>query len=142
MASRFSWGEDMAIGGRNHQRLPSRSFSAGWSVPPSPANSLSSFSMRWREDNENDNDEELKWAAIERLPTYDRLRKGVLKIMHDNGKIVHCPIDVTHLGMQDKKILLDSILNIVEEDNEKFLRVLRSRIDRYVFLCLLIESHV
>lgn len=25
-----------------------------------------------------DDEEELKWAAIERLPTYDRMRKGML----------------------------------------------------------------
>ncbi|KAG9158611.1 hypothetical protein Leryth_019216 [Lithospermum erythrorhizon] len=79
---------------------------------------------------ENNDEEDLKWAAIERLPTYDRLRKGLLNRVLDNGKAVLEEVDVAHLGMQDKKILMESILKVVEEDNEKFLRRLRERIDR------------
>nr|GLL40122.1 pleiotropic drug resistance protein 2-like [Ipomoea trifida] len=79
---------------------------------------------------ENDDEEELRWAAIERLPTYDRLRKGILKQTLDNGKVVHQEVDVQNLGMQDKKLLIESILKVVEEDNERFLRRLRDRTDR------------
>ncbi|XP_065870872.1 pleiotropic drug resistance protein 2-like isoform X2 [Euphorbia lathyris] len=80
---------------------------------------------------ERENDEEdLKWAAIERLPTYDRLRKGILKQVLDNGIVDYQEIDVTNLGMQDKKQLLETILQVVEEDNEKFLLRLRERTDR------------
>ncbi|PSS04971.1 Pleiotropic drug resistance protein [Actinidia chinensis var. chinensis] len=75
-------------------------------------------------------EEELKWAAIERLPTSDRLRKGILKQVLDNGSIVHEEVDVSHLGIQDKKLLIESILKVVEDDNEKFLQRLRDRIDR------------
>ncbi|KAK0585573.1 hypothetical protein LWI29_030700 [Acer saccharum] len=78
----------------------------------------------------HDDEEELRWAAIERLPTYDRLRKGVIRQVLDNGKVVHGEVDVTNLGMQDKKQLMESILKVVEEDNEKFLRKLRDRTDR------------
>jgi hypothetical protein len=49
---------------------------------------------------------------------------------------VHDEVDVAKLGLHDKKILLDSILKIVEEDNEKFLRKLRDRQDRSVSLSL------
>ncbi|KAF1881262.1 hypothetical protein Lal_00023298 [Lupinus albus] len=79
---------------------------------------------------QNDDEENLKWAAIERLPTYDRMRKGVLKQMHDDGKIVHNEIDIGNLRFQDKKLLMDKILHLVEQDNEKFLNKLRNRIDR------------
>lgn len=79
---------------------------------------------------ENDDEDELKWAAIERLPTYDRLRKGILKQTLDDGKIVHQEVDVMNLGFQDKKQLMESILRIVEEDNERFLLRLRDRTDR------------
>lgn len=79
---------------------------------------------------ENDDEVELKWAAIERLPTYDRLRKGILKQTLDDGKIVHQEVDITNLGLQDKKQLMESILKIVEEDNERFLLRLRDRTDR------------
>ncbi|KAL3718276.1 hypothetical protein ACJRO7_003420 [Eucalyptus globulus] len=77
-----------------------------------------------------DDEEELRWAAIERLPTYDRLRKGILTQVRSNGRVVQDEVDVTNLGTQDKKVLMESILKVVEEDNEKFLRRLRDRTDR------------
>ncbi|KAK9280492.1 hypothetical protein L1049_014184 [Liquidambar formosana] len=77
-----------------------------------------------------DDEEELKWAAIERLPTYDRMRKGMLTQVMSNGRVVHDEVDVTKLGSQDKKQLMESILKVVEEDNEKFLTRLRARTDR------------
>ncbi|KAF7823264.1 pleiotropic drug resistance protein 2-like [Senna tora] len=76
-----------------------------------------------------DDEEELMWAAIERLPTYDRLRKGMLKKLSESGRVVHDEIDVTKLGPQDKKDLMERILKVAEEDNEKFLKRLRNRID-------------
>lgn len=80
-----------------------------------------------------DDEEELKWAAIERLPTYDRMRRGMLTHIASNGRILHEDVDVTKLGAQDKKQLMESILKVVEEDNEKFLSRLRARNDRYMY---------
>lgn len=77
-----------------------------------------------------DDEEELKWAAIERLPTYDRLRKGMLTQVMSNGRLVQNEVDVAHLGAQDKKQLMESILKVVEDDNERFLRRVRDRTDR------------
>jgi hypothetical protein len=88
-----------------------------------------------------DDEEELKWAAIERLPTYDRLRTGMLRQVMSNGRVVHDEIDVTKLGTQEKKQLMESILKFVEEDNEKFLRRLRARTDRLVSIYDLL-SHI
>ncbi|RVW54373.1 Pleiotropic drug resistance protein 2 [Vitis vinifera] len=79
---------------------------------------------------EADDEEELKWAAIERLPTYDRMRKGMLKQVLSNGRIVQNEVDVSHLGAQDKRQLMESILKVVEDDNERFLTRLRDRTDR------------
>ncbi|CAK9320150.1 unnamed protein product [Citrullus colocynthis] len=97
------------------------------------------FSRSGRQEDE----EELKWAALERLPTYDRLRKGMLKHVLENGRVVHDEVDVTKIGMQEKQQLMESMLKIIEEDNEKFLRRLRDRTDRsdkilpfpFPFLC-------
>nr|XP_043631485.1 pleiotropic drug resistance protein 2-like isoform X2 [Erigeron canadensis] len=83
-----------------------------------------------RSGKEEDDEEELKWAAIERLPTYDRLRKGIIKQVLDDGEIVHQQIDITKLGPQDKKQLMERILKVVEEDNENFLIRVRARTDR------------
>ena len=83
-----------------------------------------------------DDEEELRWAAIERLPTYDRMRRGMLTQVMSNGRIMHEEVDVTKLGTQDKKQLLESILKVVEDDNEKFLTRLRARNDRFISLFL------
>ncbi|KAK9279081.1 hypothetical protein L1049_012756 [Liquidambar formosana] len=93
-----------------------------WQAPPDV------FQRSGRQ--EASDEEELKWAAIERLPTYDRLRKGMLTQVMSNGRVVHDEVDVTKLGIQDKRQLMESILKVVEEDNEKFLTRLRARTDR------------
>ncbi|OWM68977.1 hypothetical protein CDL15_Pgr025164 [Punica granatum] len=87
-------------------------------------------SSRGQVSGREDDEEELQWAAIERLPTYDRMRKGVLTQARSHGRIMHSEVDVTRLGAQEKKVLMESILKVVEEDNEKFLRRLRDRTDR------------
>lgn len=79
---------------------------------------------------EYDDQEELMWAAIERLPTYDRTRKGILKQVQDDGKIVREEVDFANLGDSAKKHLLENILKVVEDDNERFLQRLRDRTDR------------
>lgn len=89
--------------------------------------SSNAFSRSQRDD---DDEEELRWAAIERLPTYDRLRRGMLCQLGDDGKMVKREVDVKKLGMQDRKQLMEGIFKLVEEDNDKFLRKLRDRIDR------------
>jgi hypothetical protein len=89
---------------------------------------------------QEDDEYQLTWAAIERLPTVERMRKGVMKHVDENGKVVHDEVDVAKLGLHDKKILLDSILKIVEEDNEKFLRKLRDRQDRFGLFYLIIYN--
>lgn len=81
---------------------------------------------------EGDDEENLKWAALEKLPTYDRMRKGILRQVVDNGSVVTNEVDVNKLGPQDRKRLLDHIFKVVEEDNERFLTRLRDRIDRWV----------
>lgn len=79
---------------------------------------------------EVDDEEELKWAAIERLPTFERMRKSIVKQALESGRFNYEEVDICKLGMQDRKTLLDGILRIVEEDNEKFLSKMRERIDR------------
>ncbi|KAF4388699.1 hypothetical protein G4B88_018976 [Cannabis sativa] len=86
-----------------------------------------------RSSRREEEEEELRWAAIERLPTYDRMRRGMLTQM------VVEEVDVTKLGSQDKKLLMESILKVVEDDNEKFLERLRARNDRDSELEMIID---
>ncbi|KAL8152023.1 hypothetical protein V2J09_021831 [Rumex salicifolius] len=50
--------------------------------------------------------------------------------MLDDGKMIESEIDIKKLGGEERKLLIDNILKVVEEDNEKFLRILRDRTDR------------
>ncbi|XP_027344301.1 pleiotropic drug resistance protein 1-like isoform X1 [Abrus precatorius] len=75
---------------------------------------------------EEDDEEALKWAALEKLPTYNRLKKGLLTASHG----ITNEIDVTDLGFQERQKLLERLVKVAEEDNEKFLLKLKERIDR------------
>ncbi|XP_004486707.1 pleiotropic drug resistance protein 1-like [Cicer arietinum] len=75
---------------------------------------------------EEDDEEALKWAALEKLPTYNRLRKGLLTTSHGAAN----EIDVTDLDFQEKQKLLERLVKVAEEDNEGFLLKLKERVDR------------
>ncbi|KAK1376040.1 pleiotropic drug resistance protein 1-like [Heracleum sosnowskyi] len=75
---------------------------------------------------EEDDEESLKWATLEKLPTYDRIRKGLLAGAEGTGLT---QVDVGRFGNDERKILFDRLLKTAEEDNEKLLRKLRDRID-------------
>ncbi|CAI0416830.1 unnamed protein product [Linum tenue] len=83
------------------------------------------FSTSARADEEDD-EEALKWAALEKIPTYLRIRRGLLN--EDQGKSKE--VEITDLGFLEKRNLLDRLVRIADEDNEKFLLKLKSRIDR------------
>lgn len=87
------------------------------------ASGVEAFSTSAREE---DDEEALKWAALEKLPTYNRLRKGILTSA--SGKANE--IDITSLGFEERKELVDRLLKGTEEGNEKFLLKLKNRIDR------------
>ena len=90
-----------------------------------------------RSSREEENDEEaLKWAAIERLPTYLRLRTGMLT----EEKCLPREVDVKHLGPAERKILFERQLKFAEEDNERFLLSVKKRIDRSVVEFDLLET--
>uniref|UniRef100_A0A453SGL1 ABC-transporter N-terminal domain-containing protein n=1 Tax=Aegilops tauschii subsp. strangulata TaxID=200361 RepID=A0A453SGL1_AEGTS len=76
-----------------------------------------------------DDEEALMWAALERLPTHSRVRKGF--VVGDDGSGVELGlIDVAALGYQERTRLLDRLVRVAEEDHEHFLRRLKQRIDR------------
>ncbi|XP_064941483.1 ABC transporter G family member 43-like [Musa acuminata AAA Group] len=79
---------------------------------------------------EGDERESLMWAALEKLPTYDRMRKGIIRQTVDGGGALCSEVDIHRLRRQDRKLLLDRIFRVVEEDNERFLKRLRDRMDR------------
>jgi len=126
-------GDEVTISTSSRRSWASTSFRDVWTATAAAIPDVFERSDRHTQE---DDEYHLTWAAIERLPTFERMRKGVVKHVGENGKVVHDEVDVAKLGLHDKKILLDSILKIVEEDNEKFLRKLRDRQDRFVSLSL------
>lgn len=81
-----------------------------------------------RSSHDEDDEEALKWAAIEKLPTYLRLERGILTEEKGSSK----EIDIKNLGLVETRNLLDRLVRIAEQDNDKFLLKLKERIDRWL----------
>ncbi|MCO5560583.1 hypothetical protein L7F22_014198 [Adiantum nelumboides] len=79
---------------------------------------------------EIEEEEALRWAALQKLPTYDRLRRAVLSRVMTEGSVQYEEVDVTKLALADKQQLIQKILCVAEEDNECLLLKLRNRIDK------------
>ncbi|KAJ1284251.1 hypothetical protein BS78_03G190900 [Paspalum vaginatum] len=81
-----------------------------------------------RSSREEDDEEALRWAALEKLPTYDRVRRAIVPL-DDGGKGV-VDVDVLSLGPQQRRALLERLVRVADEDNERFLLKLKDRVDR------------
>ncbi|THU63614.1 hypothetical protein C4D60_Mb01t17680 [Musa balbisiana] len=77
---------------------------------------------------EEDDEEALKWAALEKLPTFDRLRRGILSLPEGSQRLQE--VDVQQLGFRERKALLERLVRVTDEDNERFLLKLKDRVDR------------
>uniref|UniRef100_A0A7C9CIV9 Adenosinetriphosphatase n=2 Tax=Opuntia streptacantha TaxID=393608 RepID=A0A7C9CIV9_OPUST len=115
--------------GRNLSRNLSRT---SWGVED-VFGSQTRGSVRAHEEDE----EALRWAALEKLPTYNRLRTSILKSYAEsqkesgiNNRISHKEVDVRKLDIHDRIQFIDRLFKVAEEDNERFLRKLRDRIDK------------
>ncbi|KAG5607594.1 hypothetical protein H5410_029086 [Solanum commersonii] len=86
----------------------------------------SSNSIFSRSARDEDDEEALKWAALEKLPTFDRMRKGLL--FGKEGEAA-AEVDTNDIGHQERKNLLDRLVKVADEDNEKFLLKLKNRIE-------------
>ncbi|GKV17135.1 hypothetical protein SLEP1_g27677 [Rubroshorea leprosula] len=66
-----------------------------------------------------------QWAAIERLPTFERLRSSLFD--QNKGKQV---VDVTKLGDLERRLFVEKLIKHIELDNLKLLWKIRKRIDK------------
>ena len=78
-----------------------------------------------QEEDDEEEEEALKWAVLERLPTYERARKGVLHGILGDLK----EIDLRNLEFQERKELLNKLIKNADK-NEEYLKKLKERIDR------------
>ncbi|RZC79069.1 hypothetical protein C5167_003836 [Papaver somniferum] len=76
-----------------------------------------------------EDEDDLQWAALEKLPTYNRLNISLMKNNnHDGEKFQH--VDVRSVCIDDRQQLLNRLVHIIGVDNEFFIAKLRERIDR------------
>ncbi len=106
----------------------SGSLRANWELLGGQDNPLARSSVSRREDAQDD-EEALKWAALESLPTYDRLRTSVFFNSATGNKD---PVDVRLLTATDRRQLLDSLLKSSEDENQQILVKMRNRLQKYV----------
>ncbi|KAE7997399.1 hypothetical protein FH972_002039 [Carpinus fangiana] len=99
------------------------SFRLGGSPSAWRNNAMEVFSRSSREE---DDEEALKWAALQKLPTYNRLNRGLLTTPQGDAT----EVDVHHLGLKERKCLVERLVKVPEEDHEKFLLKLKDRVDR------------
>jgi hypothetical protein len=99
-----------------------------WELLGGQDNSLARSSVSRREDAQDD-EEALKWAALESLPTYDRLRTSVF-FNSTTGNTN--PVDVRLLIATNRRQLLDSLLKYSEDENQQILVRMGNHLQKYV----------
>ncbi|XP_062206068.1 ABC transporter G family member 41-like isoform X2 [Phragmites australis] len=94
--------------------------------------------------NHHEDQVELKWAAIERLPTSERLHTSLFRARlpspglhdghHGNGDHRCAPrlevVDVRRLGATERRVVVDTLIANIQRDNLRLLRKQRQRMDR------------
>ncbi|XP_073108812.1 pleiotropic drug resistance protein 3-like [Elaeis guineensis] len=90
------------------------------------------YSMRHIDKDEHD----LEWAAIERLPTFERVRTSLFDHQYycnDDGEgrsKERKVIDVTKLGALERRLFIEDLIKNIEKDNLRLMQRQRERIDR------------
>ncbi|PHT62248.1 ABC transporter G family member 37 [Capsicum annuum] len=79
-----------------------------------------------------DEENMLAWAAIQRLPTFNRLRSSVFEEINGNEANVKTKRvgDVTKLGAVERRVFIEKMIKHIEHDNLQLLQKIRKRIDK------------
>lgn len=83
-------------------------------------------------------EEALRWAALEKLPTYNRIRTTIFKSYNNNippELQIQTPsdkllLDVRELDANAQQDFIDKTFRDAEEDNGRFLKKFRDRVDK------------
>eukprot|EP00253_Pinus_taeda_P012447 PITA_12447 len=96
----------------------------------------SSKTLRERISAEEEEEQQMIWAAIERLPTNERVRNSILNdvvIAAAGSSHIHNhlqQIDVANIPLETRKKLVKRLVGVTDQDNEHFLQKLHQRLQR------------
>uniref|UniRef100_A0A0E0B1K0 ABC transporter domain-containing protein n=1 Tax=Oryza glumipatula TaxID=40148 RepID=A0A0E0B1K0_9ORYZ len=82
-----------------------------------------------------DDEEDLRWAALEKLPTYDRARTALLAMPPD-GELRE--VNVQRLATVERRALLQRVAGVAD-DHARFLAKFKERVDRVGIKLLTVE---
>lgn len=100
----------------------------------SHGSSFRGSAVKSEHDIEIDDEHELQWAAVQRLPTFERITSALFDVnvgtgADEDAKGKHV-VDVTKLGAQERHIFIEKIIKHIENDNLRLLQKLRRRTDK------------
>lgn len=81
-------------------------------------------------DGDGNEEIQLLWAAIERLPTFRRIQTSLID---DDDELKKRVVDVSKIGCEERRVFIDKLIKHIENDNLQLLQKLRERIDRFGF---------
>ncbi|KAK0587413.1 hypothetical protein LWI29_022496 [Acer saccharum] len=81
-------------------------------------------------DNKYEDEYELQYAAVQKLPTFKRITTALFDEKDVTGKRV---VYVTKLGAKERHMFIEKLIKHNENDNLQLLQKIRERIDKYPF---------
>ncbi|KAK1591855.1 hypothetical protein Q3G72_014681 [Acer saccharum] len=93
---------------------------------------VSSFSSVTPVDSEqfndiNEDEYELQYAAVQKLPTFERITTALFDEKDVTGKRL---VNVTKLGAEERRMFIEKLIKHIENDNLQLLQKIRKRIDK------------
>ncbi|EEF43177.1 ATP-binding cassette transporter, putative [Ricinus communis] len=102
----------------------------GRSIRSSFRSHVSSFRSISSVAEDNDEQTQLQWAAVERLPTLRRITTALFEETDGSDSKGKRIVDVAKLGAQERQMFIEKLIKHVDHDNLRLLKKLRKRIDR------------
>ncbi|MBA0847495.1 hypothetical protein Goshw_018815, partial [Gossypium schwendimanii] len=76
---------------------------------------------------DDDDEVELQWAAVERLPTMKRIRTSLFDQKLLNEDLGMKVVDVTGLGALERRVFIDHLITVIDKDHLNLLNRLKER---------------
>lgn len=94
-----------------------------WNSEDSLFDRTASFRGDAGEGGKDQEEDSLRWAALERLPTFSRVRRGIFRDLGGGSK----EVGLSDLQEVEQRMLLDRLVHAVDHDPERFFERMRHR---------------